>query len=368
MNYLNFTTNDFLEDLYFRQWIQNPDEESNLFWGEFQKKNPQLIEPFNNACKLLRAIHQQVETTQPSQQRENESFEWIINELNADKSSNFIIPIWVRWAVAASVVLMSSLWVYWQPKNEVILSYETLKNKETIKLTERVNNSDGVQQVKLSDGSIIHLQPNSKVSFPTQFNSGFNRQVFLSGEAFFEVTKNPSKPFIVYANELVTKVIGTSFIIKAFPNDKEVSVNVKTGKVSVSVAKQAINQQMVSKRELEGIVLLPNQKAVLSRQEVRLIKSLIENPMIISAETANHKPSRSSFVYDSTPASAVFKTIEVAYGVDIVFDEELFSTCEFSGNLNEESLYEKLEIICKSIEAKYQILDAQIIISGKGCK
>jgi len=189
----------------------------------------------------------------------------------------------------------------------------------------------------------------------------------LSGEAFFEVTKNPNRPFVVYANELITKVIGTSFTIKAFPKDKEVTVNVKTGQVSVSVAKQATNPQTVSQRELEGIVLFPNQKAVLSRQDVRLVKSLVENPALIAIETPAHKPIRGSFEFDASPASSVFKAIELAYGVDIVFDETLFSTCEFTGNINDESLYEKLDIICKSIEAKYQILDAQIIISGKGC-
>ena len=53
--------------------------------------------------------------------------------------------------------------------------------------------------------------------------------------------------------------------------------------------------------------------------------------------------------------------------MDIVFETEIFTNCQFTGNLTDLSLYEKLDIICKSIEANYQILDTKIIVSGEGC-
>jgi len=367
MKYSNYTTQQFLEDPYFRQWVQNPDAELDTFWLAFQHDNPEKIHNLIHARELMWAIEGQVESDFPSQLQEDSTFELIRNELKTNKKIPFAIPIWVRWAVAASLILVTIWWVVWPLQSKKVMSYESLKESEKETLTEKINKTTGVLRINLADGSIVSLQPNSKVSFPTQFNNGEKREVFLSGEAFFEVTKNPNRPFVVYANELITKVIGTSFTIKAFPKDKEVTVNVKTGQVSVSVAKQATNPQTVSQRELEGIVLFPNQKAVLSRQDVRLVKSLVENPALIAIETPAHKPIRGSFEFDASPASSVFKAIELAYGVDIVFDETLFSTCEFTGNINDESLYEKLDIICKSIEAKYQILDAQIIISGKGC-
>ncbi len=60
-----------------------------------------------------------------------------------------------------------------------------------------------------------------------------NRDVYLSGEAFFEVTKNPDRPFRVFANEIVTKVLGTSFTVRSFENDTTIQVIVRTGKVTV---------------------------------------------------------------------------------------------------------------------------------------
>ena len=99
-------------------------------------------------------------------------------------------------------------------------------------MVEQTNNSNMPQIITLSDGSSVLLQPNSKLSYPKIF-IGNQRKVYLSGEAFFEISKNPKKPFFVYANEIVTKVVGTSFRIRAYSNQPNVEVLVRTGKVKV---------------------------------------------------------------------------------------------------------------------------------------
>ncbi|WP_373512602.1 FecR domain-containing protein, partial [Persicitalea sp.] len=143
-------------------------------------------------------------------------------------------------------------------------------------------------------------------------------------------------------------------------------VEVRTGRVSVAVADQLGKQNMISTREREGILLLPNQQAVLARKEIRLVKTLVKNPVLLS-EILPSQP-RHSFVFEATPAPRVFRTLERAYGLSIVFDEELFANCQFTADLTDVPPYEKLDIICRSIEANYHILDAQIIIDGRGCE
>ncbi len=370
MTYSDFTANDFIEDAQFRLWVQQPNEVSDRFWANFLEENPEKNIAIANARTILLAIEQQTEREFISKQDEDQVFAQIQEQIEDEKGQRIRrLPTWLGWAAAASVVLGVMLWQFLpinsQEINQVV--YENNKAKALSPLTEKINSSTKTILVTLDDGSSIFLNPNSKISYAKNFNQGNIREVYLSGEAFFEVAKNPNKPFLVYANELVTKVLGTSFNVRAFADEKNVIVKVRTGRVAVAVARITDVQQKISSRELDGIMLLPNQQAVLSRQEVRLVKSLVENPAIISKNQPENLMQQ-QFIFNAESATQVFKSIEKAYGIDIVFDETLLSECQFTGNLTDESLYEKLDIICKTIEAQYQIMDAQVIITSKGCQ
>ncbi len=366
MKYAQFTTDDFIEDADFRRWVQHPTTESAAFWGDFMQHHPEKQQEIRLARNFLLTLEAQAESGFSTKANEDRVFQQIQQQIGEQQENPIRrLPVWIQWAAAASVVLVMSWWLLHRSASTVELTYEMNRKQSEVVLLEKVNVTSKPILVTLADGSSIFLNPKSKISYAKTFNEGSKREVYLSGEAFFEVAKNPNKPFFVYANELVTKVLGTSFNIRAFPEDKNVEVKVRTGRVAVAVTQKISNQQSISVREAEGIVLLPNQQAVLSRQEIRLVKSLVENPTLLSSTTPT--PMRHSFVFEATPANDVFTLIEQAYGIDIVFDEEVFSKCQFTANLTDESLYEKLDIICKSIEANYQILDAQIIISGKGC-
>jgi transmembrane sensor len=191
---------------------------------------------------------------------------------------------------------------------------------------------------------------------------GNTREIFLSGEAFFEVTKNPKKPFLVFANGLVTKVLGTSFSVRAYDKDKEVTVEVKSGKVSVFAQSDANSKEKATNRELAGVVLTPNQKIVYAREEVRMAKLLVEAPIIIAPEKV-----KTVFEFEDTPVSEILRSLEKAYSIDIVF-EELLSNCPLTASLTDLQLFDKLNIICKGVEARYEILDGQIVIYSKGCR
>ncbi len=366
MKYSHFTTGDFIEDVDFRRWVQNPTPESEAFWEDFLRRHPEKKTDITVARNFLSAIRHQVESDFSTKAAEDSVFKQIQRQIGDEQKGEIRrLPVWVRWAAAASVVLIMSWWFVNRQAAPLEMTYEVNREQSQSPLMEKVNDTAKPILVTLADGSSIFLSPKSRISYAKTFNEGNKREVYLSGEAFFEVAKNPNKPFYVYANELVTKVLGTSFNVKAFPEDKNVEVKVRTGRVAVAVAEKISYRKNFSNREREGIVLLPNQQAVLTRHEIRLVKSLVKDPTLLSASAPT--PLRYSFVFEAARASDVFNLIEQAYGIDIVFDEEIFSKCQFTADLTDESLYEKLNIICKSIEADYQILDAQIIISGKGC-
>lgn len=233
-----------------------------------------------------------------------------------------------------------------------------LEEAETVQpLEEVVNTTAQPRLVNLPDGSTITLEKDSRVSFAKSF-TGKNREVYLTGAAFFDVTKNPDKPFLVYSNELVTKVLGTSFRIQAFEKDDNVVVSVKTGRVSVYPKNSPKNADP----ETAGMLLTPNQEVRFARTEERFNRTLIEKPTVLLT-----KEELQEYSFDNAPVSRIFAALEKAYSVDIVFDEEVMAHCRLTTSLSAETLFDKLEVICEGIGANYKVVDAQVVVSGRGC-
>ncbi len=366
MNYQDYTVEDFLDDASFRHWVLDPTTDSGVFWQRFPEEYPEKIVEFRAAREFVKTLGEGVENHFPNPEAERVVLAKIRREMDAEQKVTLTTrPVWWRFAAAASVVAMLALgYLYRQvPVDEI--SYAHLRQKVESQLVERINETDKPLLVNLADGSLVFLKPDSRISYTESFDDENLREVFLSGEAYFEVTKNPKKPFVVYANELVTKVLGTSFNVKAYEDEEDITVKVNSGKVSVAVADEVSARRGVSKREREGIVLLPNQQATLSRRDIRLVKELIENPVPLPGES--RAAVVHSFKFENARVSDVFAAIEKAYGVDIVYDAEVFADCLFNGDLTDESLFQKLNVLCLSIEAEYRMLDAQIIVSGDGC-
>lgn len=266
------------------------------------------------------------------------------------------------WAAAAVVLLISGLSWYFlrQPAVELPTQQGRVADVQS-SFTERINTSAVPERLVLSDESVVTLQPGSKLRYPLTFASN-KREVILIGEAFFEVQKNPHKPFLVYSHDLITKVLGTSFRIKANATDRNVTVAVRTGRVSVYSPQLAAQTKLKSDPETIGVVLTPNQQVTYLGQEHRLVKTLVEKPVVLIREAE-----LASFTFQNAPVSKIMEAIEKTYGVDIVYDEEVMANCFITTSLDQENLYDKLTIICKLLGATYKVIDAQIVITGSGC-
>jgi ferric-dicitrate binding protein FerR (iron transport regulator) len=130
-------------------------------------------------------------------------------------------------------------------------------------LIENINTSKNTISVSLPDGSVVKLASNSRISYESNFDSLATRDVYLSGQAFFSVKKNPDHPFRVFANEIVAKVLGTSFTVRSFEKDTVIRVTVSTGKVSVySMGQTTTVQETAKPNKLGGMILTPNQQLV----------------------------------------------------------------------------------------------------------
>jgi ferric-dicitrate binding protein FerR (iron transport regulator) len=260
---------------------------------------------------------------------------------------------WVRMAASILLLVVCSFYLY---QRFMIPAPGKQTMAEVSSGMVVVASGDAEKNVTLSDGSVVTLKRHSEIRFPATF--GNKREVSLSGEAFFEVARNVHRPFLVYANEVTTRVLGTSFVIKAYARDREVTVAVKTGKVSVYT--KPCGDSTTSKQE---IILTPNQQIVYHRNESQTEKMLVSDP-----QTVVQQPIQ-KLSYANVPVTTIFRELEERYGIPIQFDEEVLSGCTLIyADLTDEDFYGQIEIVCNALGARYKKSESSIVIEAEGCK
>jgi len=267
--------------------------------------------------------------------------------------SRFFLPAYVS-AIAACILLIIAV-VFLIPKKEAITGPATVA-QESYGATwhEETNEGPKAKQLKLPDGSKVVLERNSSLRYSIEFDV-LNREVFLEGEAFFEVNPDPLKPFMVYANDVITRVLGTSFTVRSYRHDEQVKVVVKTGKVSVFAHGDT------TRNSAEEIILTPNQEMIYNRSEKLVQRRLVEEPQqIVSGQTENLR-------FEDAPLKEIIRAIEQVYGVEIEYDEEKFATCVLTTSVTSGGLYNRMDIITTAIGATYELKDDRIVINGSGC-
>lgn len=265
-----------------------------------------------------------------------------------------------KWMAAAAVILVVGLGLVLllsQQKSDNTVASLTEKG-----LTETVNNTAKPLLVKLEDGTTVTLAGASKLSYPGSFSAD-RREVYLEGEAFFEVSKNPDRPFFVFYQNLVTQVLGTSFTVKTNQGTGGTEVAVRTGTVSVYERRQRGGD---AAQKTNGVILTPNQKVIYYPQNQHFVTMLVDDPKPVAAEK---KPTATpAFNYDETPLATVLADLEMAYNIRFVVENNAIYRCPFTGDILAQDLYSKLQLICQSVEADYEVQGTQILIKGKGCE
>ena len=369
-DYTQHKAADFATDDLFRAWVFENDSKIHAFWRYFLLENPDQTNEIEDARKLLKAVW----ASQPSisEAEIDRELVKIQGKLNAstmiEKQPIRIVSLkrysTIGIAAAVSLLIAIGLWFFHEKKqayteggqSNVIQLKKEADSESKAQKRETVNEQQQPLSITLNDGSVVTLEHGSKLIYPEKFEAD-KREVTLEGEAFFEVVKNPAKPFLVYARNVRAKVLGTSFRIRAF--DKNVQVMVKTGKVAVFTQ----NNEKESESEKQAIVLTPNQQVAYQSSSNRFNKSVQEVPTLLTTSVKIR-----DLHFDDAPVATVFNALKDAYGIEIIYDEDVLKNCTLTTSLTDEPLFEKLTIICKTIGATYRELDAKIIVTGRGCK
>lgn len=361
--YLTYKAIDFTHDDHFLKWVKYPGQsrQRDRFWLEWTSRHPEKALDVDEAKRMILAVIEERQYI-PSENKQHEIWSRLQQSLKEEEVSVGKISFWPNtYRIAATVLLLitalASIWWFTKKDGKINTEIVTIEND----LVKEFNNGNQPKAIVLGDGSSIILKPRSSLEFPRVFDSNY-REVRITGEGFFEVAKDAKRPFLVHADKLITKVLGTSFIIRAFDNEKNVFVQVKTGKVSVYTESDAIANKSKGNTQLEGVLLTPNQQVVFSRKESRMVKSLVDNPSLLGPS------SEQNFEFNDTHIDQVFSTLEQAYGIHIIYDEDVMGNCALNASLGDMPLYDKLRLICKGLNARYEILDSHIVITGKGCK
>lgn len=202
------------------------------------------------------------------------------------------------------------------------------------------------KQVVLPDGSTVWLASSTSLSYSYD-NS--ERTIKLNGEAFFDVVKNPEKPFVVNTQLAVTKVLGTSFNLIAYEAQKSVKLTVATGKVAFKALKSN------------------NENIVLANQSAE-INELGENKILSYFDVNETTWSKKKLIFENQPLSKVFKTVAHLYHVKIEVNNSLVNNCHFTGQFTDATLADVMDIICKTMQLSYERNENIVTVSGKGCK
>ncbi|MCY7350042.1 MAG: DUF4974 domain-containing protein [Cytophagaceae bacterium] len=367
--YLDYQAEDFVVDESFQRWARGTAPEDQSFWEEWLRQNPQRRGEIEQAKDLLNSLQKRhTHITDAEIEREVEKLLVLTAEVPVRSlDSGRLFSDWLR--IAASVLLLVGAgWGVWHlaaepgrtTRTATLHSYTDLVGNSPVALIERFNQSEKFLTVKLPDGSTVRLGQDSRLSYPPVFAAA-RREVYLTGRGYFSVTKRPEQPFLVYANGLVTKVLGTSFTINAPEEAPNVVVSVHTGRVSVYPL-YARGRAASQGFRPNALFLTPNQQAFFVRGDEQLTKKLIQEPTLLEIPK-----SKEQFVFENAPIEEVFQTLQRAYGVAISYDTDLLKNCYLTAPLEEESLFEKLDIICKTIGATYEVIETQIVVTGKGC-
>jgi len=200
----------------------------------------------------------------------------------------------------------------------------------------------------LPDGSTVTLNKNSRLDYTPGF-TGVAREVYLTGEAFFDIVRAPGKPFLVHTGEVTTRVLGTSFNIRAYPSDKAIEITVAHGKVQVTEKK--INMGLLT--DAQQLRLEAN-KDQYSFRKVDVDSIIAWRPREVR--------------FDDITLREVAEKIKSRFGRSVHFTNKILEKCRVTASFYEDdSLEEIMTVICGISQSTWSAQGDVIIVDGKGC-
>ncbi|WP_258103440.1 FecR family protein [Marinoscillum sp. MHG1-6] len=318
-------------------WINSNRGRGELFEGfeAFDPKDYASSDNLNSRA-LLQSIKNHIVTEDLIQSVIDEDARPTVRLISNQRNTGF--RAWRKYAAAIALAVMSSVLGYFILQSQMKHSAHTIADAGWI-----TKSTEAGQKLTLhfSDGSMVILNSNSSVTYPAQFSDTM-RLVQMSGEVFFEVAKDPSRPFIAETPLLKTMALGTSFNINAYSGQSE-EVTLLTGKVKVSSTRESAN----------NAILLPGQRittdnVILNKSEVDLKTQALWKDGIL--------------YFKNTPMDEGLKSLERWYGVEIEVLNQPNLSLKLTGTFNNDYLSNVLKSLSYTVGFDYKINEKKVTI------
>ncbi|MCU0355016.1 MAG: FecR domain-containing protein [Cytophagales bacterium] len=340
MDYLLFTATDFSLDEHFQRWVLSPDEETHAFWDTWLLQHPEKTADVETARRLIQSLRIGTEPLSETQRhrmhrnimtavQENEETEADVVELRTTNA------VFRRWRVAAAVLLgtlgLAGTW-YWYANRPLV--YQTAYGE--------------TRTLVLPDQSKVVLNANSELRVRKQWQADAPREVWLDGEAYFEVTEQlggQAAKFKVYTRDLTVEVLGTRFNVAE--RDKHTDVTLNEGKVRLNLNTETAGRE---------IMMQPGEMVRFSENGQRVEKAKVKAEDH-SSWTKNY------WVLDNTTLADIAARIEATYGYQVEINDSELAGETLSGVLPTQQIDSLLEVLAISYDVKVRRENTTIAIT-----
>lgn len=335
-DYQKYNFIDFITDESFKSWVLEPTPESDYFWKSWMESHPEKADKIAAAREFVLSLKFRKQT--PSQKK-SMIYQQVINQSKASSdtrsSSGFLGINQRNLRIAASIILILGLsWtaIQWGMdevvNTQLVNTYELKTTQKGEKLT-----------VMLPDGTLVKLNAESSLKYPKAFTD--QREVYLTGEAFFEVARDTTKPFVVATRHLFTTALGTSFNINAYSDAEEVTL--LTGKVRID-------------DDNRSEILLPGEMVAYENGAIKKSRNVPLHHV---------KWKDGILVFHETPLEEGIKELERWYGVKIDIKNLSKPEVNLTGLFDNQNLENVLKSLSYTARFDFSIEGKKVLITFK---
>ncbi len=336
----NLQPEQLASDESFQDYVINKDPEAVKYWQNWIKDHPEAREAVEVAESMVETFQFNLPSYPQKRSLDLQQLQIdLMSQEDSESKPSFMGSSPIRiWKIAAAILLICGMGYtfWWIGANGDEL---TIKDRELSIIKHEISKGQK-KTIQLLDGTIVNLNSESTLRYEENEAEGL-REVFLTGEAFFEVTRDPLRPFIVNAGSTKTIVLGTSFNCKAYPHEKEVSVALVHGSVEVR------NQSGLSE------ILTPNQMITIDEDEKFTVEAF--DPEKITGWKDG------ILYFEELDFNEIRYKLERWYNVEIEVDGKIEGKA-FSGKFYNESLDQVLNGIGFSLHFNHKINGRKVLI------
>lgn len=317
MQYPAFTAEDFSKDPDFIRWVQTPNEESNRFWQAFLADNPDKTADVQAAIDYITMI--KFHEIDPSEQDLARLKQRIWTDIER-REQPFRFRRWYQqpyWAAAAIVLFVSAVAVgWWRYQANSSLTYQTAYGK--------------IQEIRLADGSVVTLNANSALRVADKLGDNPVREVWLVGEAYFDIAKRKGAKFIVHTPEAQVEVLGTEFNVNT--RREQTNVVLHEGKVQLSTENQS------------AVVMKPGDMAIVTPKSQQIQLKRVQPDQYDAWK-------ESYLILDGKTLPEIINSLQDTFGVTIKLEDAQLADKKLTGKLRTEVADDCIENLAVSLDA-----------------